>query len=184
MNPILLLYLFMLLLETGCSNKDLKHNVMQEGQLIFQSGFENDSRIVPAGSEADLVGIDQVSEDEDFQVLVVRRADHLVRPEFQPQPDLDEEIRVLQLNHLLGPGSEGMGRFAGLEDRGDHGVRAGDILRPVREGHDGSDDVDFRGRQAAESEHEENRQFFNHNIMITDFFGKYKKLLLPFCHCE
>lgn len=42
---------------TACSQSNIE--IQPEGELIFQSGFEPDSKIVARGSEADIEGIDK-----------------------------------------------------------------------------------------------------------------------------
>lgn len=51
-------YLFFLLVFSSCKSGSDAKNPVTEGQLIFQSGFENDSKVVPRGSDADIIGAD------------------------------------------------------------------------------------------------------------------------------
>jgi len=51
-----ILILFQLLSFTACAQE--KQTEKANGTLIFQSGFEPDSRVVAAGSEADIIGTD------------------------------------------------------------------------------------------------------------------------------
>ncbi len=50
-----------LLLLTSCSQKH--ETPVAEGELIFQSGFEPDSKVVARGSDADIVGVDHSMPD-------------------------------------------------------------------------------------------------------------------------
>lgn len=52
-----------ILLVSGCAGKDESKKSSAEGQLIFQSGFEPDSRVVPRGSDADITGTDKSLKD-------------------------------------------------------------------------------------------------------------------------
>lgn len=59
MNTILFLYFSAMLIIASCefSNNDEKQ--VSKGQLIFQSGFEKDSKIISSGTDADIIGIDK-----------------------------------------------------------------------------------------------------------------------------
>jgi hypothetical protein len=59
MNILIPLPIFLMLLFSNCtSGPDIK-NVRKEGQLIFQSGFEDLSRVITLRSDADIVGTDK-----------------------------------------------------------------------------------------------------------------------------
>ena len=50
---------FLLLIIAGCSSKKLSQSKFPHGELIFQSGFENDSKVTnQTNGNSDLVGID------------------------------------------------------------------------------------------------------------------------------
>jgi hypothetical protein len=59
MNILPLFYLIAVLISANCKQTQKDNNSLSNGQMIFQSGFENDSKIIPAGSEADLIGVDK-----------------------------------------------------------------------------------------------------------------------------
>ncbi|MCL4481214.1 MAG: hypothetical protein M1445_01090 [Bacteroidetes bacterium] len=56
MRNIFLIIAFQILLFSACAQE--KQTEKQNGTLIFQSGFEPDSKVVPQGSEADIIGTD------------------------------------------------------------------------------------------------------------------------------
>lgn len=56
MKNISLAIVFQLILLTACAQE--KTAVVTNGTLIFHSGFEPDSKVVPSGSDADIIGID------------------------------------------------------------------------------------------------------------------------------
>lgn len=47
------------ILMAGCSSDTASERERQEGELIFQSGFEDDSRVVRRNGDSDVVGIDR-----------------------------------------------------------------------------------------------------------------------------
>lgn len=53
--PLQILFMFLL---TDCDKPAMINNPVDEGQLIFQSGFESDSRVVNLRSDADIIGKD------------------------------------------------------------------------------------------------------------------------------
>jgi len=53
---VFIISLVLLLLNNACT-QDMKSEIPEPG-LIFQSGFEPDSRVVPRNSDADIIGID------------------------------------------------------------------------------------------------------------------------------
>ena len=58
MNRILLLAFAVLLVSMNCRKDETLNMPAQDGDLIFQSGFENDS-VIARGSDADIVGADK-----------------------------------------------------------------------------------------------------------------------------
>lgn len=59
---------FLFILMAGCSSDHTSDSEPQEGELIFQSGFEGDSRIINRNGDSDVVGIDwSLSENNDWE---------------------------------------------------------------------------------------------------------------------
>ena len=56
MRYLYLMLFYLLLLFTACAQD--KSPAVSNGTLIFQSGFEPDSKVVPSGAEADIIGTD------------------------------------------------------------------------------------------------------------------------------
>lgn len=50
---------FFLLIAAGCASEQASKNNSSEGELIFQSGFEGDSRVISRNGDSDVVGVDQ-----------------------------------------------------------------------------------------------------------------------------
>lgn len=50
--------LFSLAFMISCINENSPKETLDEGQLIFQSGFEDNSRVIPKNSDADIAGTD------------------------------------------------------------------------------------------------------------------------------
>src|SRR5687768_13721292 len=44
---------------TGCTHKQLSQHNAAKGELIFQSGFENDVKVVPRNTDSDIIGADK-----------------------------------------------------------------------------------------------------------------------------
>jgi hypothetical protein len=59
MNILISLYLFAALMFAACKQGEQVKNKESDGQLIFQSGFENDSKVISKGSDADIIGVDK-----------------------------------------------------------------------------------------------------------------------------
>jgi hypothetical protein len=59
MNILIPLPVFLMLLFSNCSSEPAIKNFQKDGQLIFQSGFEDLSAVVPLRSDADIVGTDK-----------------------------------------------------------------------------------------------------------------------------
>lgn len=59
MNIITLIYVSVFLVIATCRKDENENKQVSGGQLIFQSGFENDSRVNPKGSDADITGVDK-----------------------------------------------------------------------------------------------------------------------------
>ncbi|HEV7350089.1 hypothetical protein [Telluribacter sp.] len=53
-----LIFAFFVLVSSGCQHNKLAKNSPPEGELIFQSGFENGVRIVPRNADEDIIGLD------------------------------------------------------------------------------------------------------------------------------
>ena len=49
---------FFISLMLSCNSSKVPENEVSRGILIFQSGFENDSKVINKGSDADIIGID------------------------------------------------------------------------------------------------------------------------------
>ena len=58
MNRISFIILFAVLASMTCKNETITDSPQQKGELIFQSGFENDT-VISKGSDADIVGADK-----------------------------------------------------------------------------------------------------------------------------
>ena len=58
MNSISFVILFALLASMTCKNETITGSPQQNGELVFQSGFENDT-VISRGSDADIVGADK-----------------------------------------------------------------------------------------------------------------------------
>lgn len=58
MNILLPLSLLLMVMLSGCSNESASKENRDEGQLIFQSGFEDHSIVIPRNSDADITGTD------------------------------------------------------------------------------------------------------------------------------
>ena len=58
MNKILLSLFVVFLLSMTCTKKQVAETPQQQGELIFHSGFENDT-VISRGSDADIVGADK-----------------------------------------------------------------------------------------------------------------------------
>lgn len=56
MKHVILLLSSIVLFLTACSQSNIE--IQSEGELIFQSGFEPDSKVIARGSDADIEGID------------------------------------------------------------------------------------------------------------------------------
>jgi len=69
MNIFFTVYLVVALIFAACKNSDKDNNPAPAGQLMFQSGFEDDSKIIQSGSEADITGIDKSLPDHNNWVL-------------------------------------------------------------------------------------------------------------------
>lgn len=59
MNILIPLPLFIMLLFSNCASEQPIKNFQKEGQMIFQSGFEDLSRVITIRSDADIVGADK-----------------------------------------------------------------------------------------------------------------------------
>ena len=59
MNILTSFYLIVALIFATCKQSENEKNPVSNGQLIFQSGFENDSKVVAKGSDADIIGVDK-----------------------------------------------------------------------------------------------------------------------------
>ena len=53
------LFFFVLLLFIACNSKQVATTKFTESELIFQSGFEPDSRVIAVNNEADIIGTDK-----------------------------------------------------------------------------------------------------------------------------
>ncbi len=62
MKNIYLTFAFLILVFQACAQEKTPE-VSNTGTLIFQSGFEPDSKVVRAGSEADITGVDRSFSD-------------------------------------------------------------------------------------------------------------------------
>jgi hypothetical protein len=61
---LLRFFIFILIISsTGCKSRQNEENMTSEGELIFQSGFENDSKVIPRNSDADIIGADKSFSD-------------------------------------------------------------------------------------------------------------------------
>jgi hypothetical protein len=69
MNILFTFFLLISISIASCNKKEEVQNNASGGQLIFQSGFEADSRVVPVGSEADITGIDKSLPDHNDWVI-------------------------------------------------------------------------------------------------------------------
>lgn len=58
MNKPCCIFNFLLIFLAGCSFGQVSPDKASEGEMIFQSGFENDSRVIDKNGNSDLVGID------------------------------------------------------------------------------------------------------------------------------
>jgi len=59
MNILTSFYLIVALIFATCKQSENEKNPVSNGQLIFQSGFENESKVVAKGSDADIIGVDK-----------------------------------------------------------------------------------------------------------------------------
>ncbi len=57
MKKLILIFLVQLFLFSACAQEKATEPI--SGELIFQSGFEPDSKVIPKGSEADIIGNDR-----------------------------------------------------------------------------------------------------------------------------
>jgi len=58
MNKLSFFFPFILFALAACGPKQIATSNFTEGELIFQSGFENDSKVIPTNNEADIIGAD------------------------------------------------------------------------------------------------------------------------------
>jgi len=59
MKKLNLFFCLFLLLLVSCKTTKINHENPTNGELIFQSGFESNSTVIPKGSDADIIGADQ-----------------------------------------------------------------------------------------------------------------------------
>jgi len=59
MNNLSFVFPVVLFALAACGPKQIATNNFTEGELIFQSGFENDSKVIPTNNEADIIGADK-----------------------------------------------------------------------------------------------------------------------------